>query len=31
MRTREGMKVAMANGRLRAKQSKLNPRQERRA
>lgn len=28
MRTREGMKVARAKGRLRGKQPKLNPRQE---
>lgn len=28
MRTREGMKVAKAKGRLRGKQPKLNPRQE---
>ncbi len=28
LRTREGMKVAKANGRLRGKQPKLNPRQE---
>lgn len=28
LRTREGMKVAKAKGRLRGKQPKLNPRQE---
>ena len=28
MRTREGMKVAKAKGRLRGKQPKLSPRQE---
>ena len=28
LRTREGMKVAKAEGRLRGKQPKLNPRQE---
>ena len=28
IRTREGMKVAKAKGRLRGKQPKLNPRQE---
>ena len=28
MRTREGMKIAKAKGRLRGKQPKLNPRQE---
>ena len=28
MRTREGMKVARARGRLRGKQPKLSPRQE---
>jgi DNA invertase Pin-like site-specific DNA recombinase len=28
MRTREGMRVATAKGRLRGKQPKLNPRQE---
>jgi DNA invertase Pin-like site-specific DNA recombinase len=28
MRTREGMRVAKARGRLRGKQPKLNPRQE---
>jgi DNA invertase Pin-like site-specific DNA recombinase len=28
MRTREGMRVAKAKGRLRGKQPKLNPRQE---
>src|SRR6187200_600788 len=28
LRTREGMRVAKANGRLRGKQPKLNPRQE---
>jgi DNA invertase Pin-like site-specific DNA recombinase len=28
MRTREGMKVARAKGRLRGKQPKLSPRQE---
>ena len=28
MRTREGMAVARANGRLRGKQPKLSPRQE---
>ena len=28
LRTREGMKIAKANGRLRGKQPKLNPRQE---
>ena len=28
MRTREGMKVASAKGRLRGKQPKLSPRQE---
>ena len=28
LRTREGMKIAKAKGRLRGKQPKLNPRQE---
>ena len=28
LRTREGMKIARAKGRLRGKQPKLNPRQE---